>query len=172
MLNRIFAIHLADYGKDPGHVPYFWRLGGGPALRCILPDSGIPGQGNIRIPSLQLFWRSRMPPSQLNRKMGLRTFCRFSAHVHFVLNDIKPKVGRDVTFLGLEGTFPDPPNGILPPIVLTGGKKQRWATRIGEFLSSGRIRHKESGSLTGRLSFSQTSIFGRFGMAMTHPHVP
>ena len=99
--------------------------------------------------------------------MGIRTLRRFIAIIHFALNDIKTKVWMDVTFLGLEGPFPDPSNGILPPIDLTGGKKQNWATLIQEFLNNERIPQKELESLTCRLSFSQTSILGRFGRAAT-----
>ena len=58
---------------------------------------------------------------------------------------------------------------MLLPIDLTDEKKQSWASLIGEFLASERIPHKELDSLTGRLSFAQTSIFGRFGRDMVHP---
>ena len=44
-----------------------------------------------------------------------------------------------------------------------------WASRIDEFLANDRIPRKELVSLTARLSFSQTSISGRFVGAMMQP---
>ena len=102
-------------------------------------------------------------------KMGLRTFRRFSTLIHFVLKDIKTKVGRNVAFLGLEGSFPDPSGGMLLFIDLTGEKKQGWEARICEFLANGRIPRNELDSLKGRMSFPLTSIFGMFGRAMMQP---
>ena len=58
---------------------------------------------------------------------------------------------------------------MIHPTDLTDGKKQNSATRIKEFPNNGRIPHNELESLTGRLSFPQTSIFGRLGRAMMHP---
>ena len=53
--------------------------------------------------------------------MGIRTFSQFCGLIAFILNDIKTLVGRNVTFLGLEGSFPDHPNGMLLFIDLTDG---------------------------------------------------
>ena len=89
--------------------------------------------------------------------------------MHFALNDIKTDAGKKVTCLGLVGPFPDPPNGMLLSIDVTDVKKEGRASRIGEFLVIERIPHKDLESLTGRLSFSQTSIFGRFGRALIRP---
>ena len=57
---------------------------------------------------------------------------------------------------------------MLLPIDLTDGKKAAWDARIDEIIKAGEIPHGELEALTGRLSFSQTSIFGRFGRAMMH----
>ena len=102
-------------------------------------------------------------------KTGIRPFRRFSAIIHFSINDIKTKVGAMVISLALEGPFPDHSDGMLLPADLTDDKKRNWETRIEEFLRYGRITQKVLESLTARLSFSQTSIFGRFGRATTHP---
>ena len=53
-------------------------------------------------------------------------------------------------------------------IDLTPEMKQLWADRIRFCINNGRVQAKEMESLTGRLSFSQTSAFGRYGRAMMH----
>ena len=45
-------------------------------------------------------------------------------------------------------------------------KSLLWGARIGRFLSLGAIHHKELEWAVGRLSFAQTSVFGRVGRAM------
>ena len=46
---------------------------------------------------------------------------------------------------------------------LTDTKKEKWAAKLEGYIAAGSIPHKEIESLTGRLSYSQNSIFGRFG---------
>ena len=55
---------------------------------------------------------------------GLRTFSQFCGLIAFILKDIKTLAGRYVAFLGLEGSFPDPSNGMLLSIDLTDGEKK------------------------------------------------
>ena len=54
-------------------------------------------------------------------------------------------------------------------IDLAEAKKIAWGGRIEEIPKSGEIPHGELNALTGRLSFSQASVFGRFGRAMMQP---
>ena len=55
------------------------------------------------------------------------------------------------------------------PIDLTASEKRKWAKRISGFISAGAISHKELEFIAGRLSFSHTAIFGRFGRALMQP---
>ena len=71
--------------------------------------------------------------------------------------------------LGDMGGFPSPASNMLLSVDLPDAKKVSWIARIEQFTQAGQIGHKELESLTGRLSFSQTSIFGRFGRATTQP---
>ena len=99
----------------------------------------------------------------------VKVFTSFCRVLGIRLKRKKTEVGRRLTFLGLEGFFPVRDNGMLLSVDLTDGKKRKWADRISQFLDAGMISHKELESLNGRLSFSQTSIFGRFGRALTQP---
>ena len=52
---------------------------------------------------------------------------------------------------------------------ITDAKKERRSANLDGYIAAGSIPHKKLESLTGRLSYSQTSIFGRFGRAMMQP---
>ena len=54
-------------------------------------------------------------------------------------------------------------------VELTEEKKKCRADRLDEYVEGGWIAYKELESLIGRLSFSQTSVFGRFGRALMQP---
>ena len=103
--------------------------------------------------------------SQISRS-GLNTFRKFCRIIVFVLRKDKTELGKEITFLGLRGTFPSPQTDMLLSVDLTAEKKAAWASRIDDILEAGAISHGELEALTGRLSFSQTSIFGRYGRAM------
>ena len=94
---------------------------------------------------------------------ALKTFQTFSALVGYLLKLNKTDIGREVTFLGLLGKFPTPENDMTLEISLSPDKVTSWSDRIDKFLELGVITPTELDSLIGRLSFSQTSIFGRFG---------
>ena len=74
-----------------------------------------------------------------------------------------------LAFLGLVGDFPAPDSGVVLSVSLTGEGKSLRADRLGAFLRVGHIQHKELESLTGRMSFSKTSAFCRFGRGMMQP---
>ena len=76
---------------------------------------------------------------------------------------------RKLVFQRLDGGVPGPTNDIRLSIDMASAKSEFCATRIGEFRKVGEILRGELDSLTGRLSFSQTSIFAMFGMATTKP---
>ena len=94
----------------------------------------------------------------------------FSALVGYLLKIIKTDIGREVTFLGFLGKFPIPENDMALEIALPMEKATAWSARIGRFLELGVITPTEIDSLIGRLSFSKTSVFGRFGRPFL-PHL-
>ena len=94
---------------------------------------------------------------------ALRTFQTFSALVLYILKLIKTDIGHEVTLLGLLGKLPTPENDMALEISLPFDKVSAWTSRIGRFLEPCAITPAEMDSLIGRLSFSQTSVFGRFG---------
>ena len=65
--------------------------------------------------------------------------------------------------LGLNGSFPGPDNGMALEISLTAEKKEKWINAIHEYLTLWVITREQLDSLIGKLSFSQTAIFGRVG---------
>ena len=80
----------------------------------------------------------------------------------------KTDLGRQMVFLGILGHFPGPGAGVIPhsfPVE----KNAKWASIIRGVLAAGRIAQNELESLTGKLSVSQTSIFGRFGRFVVKP---
>ena len=58
---------------------------------------------------------------------------------------------------------------MILPVNLAEEKKSLRSDRLGEFLRTGHIMRKKLESFTGRLSYSETSVSGRFGMGMMHP---
>ena len=77
--------------------------------------------------------------------------------------------GVKIFFLELQGSFTGPESGMLLRVALPDTKKDNWPNRMEEFPKSGSMSHIELESMTGRLPYSQTSIFGRFCMETTHP---
>ena len=109
-----------------------------------------------------------MTPDVIN-KLALDTTKIFLLTLGVFLKDDKTKLGSTMTFLGVQGIFPSPTNGMTLEVSLPADKKQKWADAITRILDLGVITHDQLESLIGRLSFSQTSIFGRFGRPMlTH----
>ena len=58
---------------------------------------------------------------------------------------------------------------MTPTADLADGGKSLWADRLEEFLRICHMPHKELESVTGRLPYSETSVFGRFGRGMLQP---
>ena len=85
------------------------------------------------------------------------------------LKTAKSVIGLSNIFLGLTAFFPRPANGMALVISLPREKAHRWARLINTIIASANISHSTLESLIGRLSFSQTAVFGRFARAMLKP---
>ena len=109
-----------------------------------------------------------MRPDSLSRP-GLSTFGSCCDKLAIILKMDKRLVDKALTFLGLFGEFPNNNNDNLLRISLPNGAATRWEIVIAPHISSGKILRSELGKLIGRLSFSQTAIFGRFGRAILRP---
>ena len=107
-------------------------------------------------------------PTPLAEK-ALITFQNFCSYLGVVLKPAKAEVGRAVCFLGLEGTVPHKANGHKLEIRLTPAKARKWPELIASFLERGCIGFQELEKLIGRLSFSQTSVFGKFARTQLRP---
>ena len=100
---------------------------------------------------------------------ALDTFVEFCTTLGVHLKTRKTEVGWRIAFLGLEGSFPSPANGMTLSIRLPPSKAKTWTSMIERIITTGSISHKELESVIGRLSFTQTSVFGRIGRAMLSP---
>ena len=100
---------------------------------------------------------------------ALGTFTEFCRILMVLLKKEKSGIACQLSFLGSVGDFPAPDNDMALSFSLADEKKSLWAARIGEFLKVGRTIRKELESLTGRLSFSKTAVFGRCGRGMMQP---
>ena len=81
----------------------------------------------------------------------------------------KSAIGNSNVFLGLTAFFPRPSNGMSLVISLPREKAHHWAKIILEIIATAHLSHATLESLIGRLSFAQTSVFGRFARAMLKP---
>ena len=54
-------------------------------------------------------------------------------------------------------------------MTLTEAKATKWAEQIKQVLKEGEIKHTEIEGLIGKLSFSQTMMFGGFARSMMKP---
>ena len=106
-----------------------------------------------------------MTPKEIDQ-LTLNTVKIFMITIGVFLKDDKTKLGDVMTFLGIQGSFPSPSNGMTLEVSLPEDKKKKWVDMITQIIDLGIITHDQLESLIGRLSFSQTSIFGRFGRPM------
>ena len=102
-------------------------------------------------------------------KDALDTFLTFCDLLGVTLKTTKTEWGESLTLLGLRGDFPKPENLMTLAISLPEDKKSKWTERILDILREDHVTHPELESVIGRLSFSQTSIFGRVGRVMLSP---
>ena len=102
-------------------------------------------------------------------KEPLNVSTLFCALLGFQLKDGKSHVGPDIVFLGPLGHFPCLANGWKLPISLPGEKRAHRPALPSTYLKEGMIPHRCLGKLIGRLSFSQTAIFGKFARTQLRP---
>ena len=95
-------------------------------------------------------------------KAALEAFKAFCELLGIRLKAEKEEVGPRVTFLGLRGFFPCRENGWKLQITLPSDKAKAWADYVRSFRQRGSIHALELETLIGRLSFSQTCLFGKF----------
>ena len=131
----------------------------------------FPGLSN-RIFGLSVFnncddFGSLVP--DLIKKAGLQVFLGFASLSGALMKDDESQAGKALTFLGIWGEFPCPDNDMILRISLHGPKKEKWANTTLDFASKGAISHKDLEKLIGALSFTQTSVFGRFGRTLLMP---
>ena len=85
------------------------------------------------------------------------------------LKSSKADAGNSITFLGLKGTFPSTANIGQLLVSLPPEKAEKWAKLIDAVVSTGSINHSTLEKLIGKISFSQTAIFGKFARTMISP---
>ena len=107
-------------------------------------------------------------PSPIARK-DLDTSQTFFHLLGIALKVEKARVGTTVSFLGLEGIAPHVRNGRKSEIRLTTEKARRRSSQLREALSANTISQVDLEKVIGRLSFSQTSVFGKFARAQMLP---
>ena len=112
------------------------------------------------------FWP--LAPANVGRH-ALRTIERFCNSSAITLKKTKTDRGRRIIFLGLQGDCPSPDNKMLLSIDLPEEKATARRKTIGRILSEGVVSHDELESIVGRLSFAQTSVFGRIGRGAMAP---
>ena len=86
-----------------------------------------------------------------------------------IFKDTKSELGNEVKFLRLLGKFPSTANGMTLSISLPEDKARRRSEINSSVACNGSIPHKDLEKLVGKLSFSQTSVFGKFGRSMPKP---
>ena len=100
---------------------------------------------------------------------ALDTFSGFLDELASGLNDAKSGRCSELKFLGLAGNFPQVSSGMLLRFFLPEDEILARSALIGEFIEARSISHKQLEKLVGRLSFTQTSVSGRFGRALLRP---
>ena len=94
---------------------------------------------------------------------------KFSGLFGSPMKKIKSEVKNEIKFLGLLGSFPGPEGDMLLRITPPQDKIARWSQIAIDHATSGRASHKDLEKLIGKLSFTQTSAFGRFGRTLLKP---
>ena len=74
-----------------------------------------------------------------------------------------------MAFVGTRGIFQKHTNWMLLQVELPIPKDLAWAAMIKRVVGSGLVPHMELESISGLLSFAQTSVFGRIGGGILSP---
>ena len=109
-----------------------------------------------------------LTPSSLTL-LALKTFTSFCSLLGIKLKSEKSDCGPRLTFLGIEGYFPCKANGMRLRVPLPETKAQKWAPLLQQVLTGRKIGIVELESLIGKLSFSQTCLFGKFARTQLRP---
>ena len=126
----------------------------------------------LGIPAVNHFDGFGAPVKSSTSDESARVSSQFCQIPGFILKDEKAGLRRKISFIGGEGHDPVPDNEMILPVDLTDAKKRTCEDRLNEVRRIGPIGRKGHESATGRRSFSQTSIFGRFlGEARRTPSI-
>ena len=123
----------------------------------------------LGLPCLGYFGDFAFLAPQLIQDKALATFREFAQLVGTFLKDKKCSIGPSNTFLGLRGTMPSRSNGMKLTISIDEDKSIRWIKEISEIISAQSIAHCSLDKLIGKLSFAQTSVFGKFARTLAQP---
>ena len=99
-------------------------------------------------------------------RLGPETFLRFTTAAGAFMKDDKSDVETSIAFLGLLGDSACPERDMVLYISLRQEKNGRLPQITLDFAREGSIAHKDLVKLIGDLSFTQTSLFGRFGRSL------
>ena len=106
---------------------------------------------------------------QILRTKALQAFATFCSLLGIRLKEGKSEVGPRVTFLCLSFWFPGRRNNYTVHISLPAGKRGARAALLRDYVRKGCIAHQKLGEIIGRLSFSQTLMFGKFARTQIRP---
>ena len=169
----IVALRFPTDGEWCGFFPLTLLFGAAAAVmryNCFSRIIAVISCSFFRLPALNYFDDLGCTLPDSISTPGQKVCPTFCWLVGFLLNGRKPKMGRHVVSLGLEGNIPGRDDGMCLPTALPESNKAIWPQRISDFIAAGWIPHKDLESLTGRLSFPQTSIFWRFGRGAMQPN--
>ena len=85
------------------------------------------------------------------------------------MKDDKSEVGPAIASQGLLGSYPSKENGSVLSICLPDEKRKAWSALIRSYLAQNRLSYQELEKLIGRLSFSQTLLFGKLAITQIPP---
>ena len=100
---------------------------------------------------------------------ALEVFSKFLQLVGIGLKTGKSSACNQIPFLGLLGSSPCSSNGFQLSISLTPEKREKWPGLIRTYLDRGELPHRCLDKMVGRLSFSQTALFGKFARTQLRP---
>ena len=108
-----------------------------------------------------------LPPRLLARK-GMAAFTGF-CELFGRLKSAKSEIGPEVTFAGLLGTYSAKEADFVLRNCLQAEKEKARPAPVLSYLVQGWISSHRLEKLVGRLTFSQTSLFGKFARAHLRP---
>ena len=101
--------------------------------------------------------------------LALQTFTSFCATLGIKLKKEKSAYGDRLVSLGLEGFSPCKANNMELRVSLPVEKGGKWSSAISLTLAEGKISAHALERIIGKLSFSQTCLFGKFARTQLRP---